>query len=257
MSAESGANHRQILEEAIENLYAVFAAYVLHGPVDGCPPLAPVEEDRLQSVPMRQLSGHDLATFAFRTLTTVGTLDDFKHFLPRLLEVVADHGSLGYTTPEVVLGKLRYGEWALRPQVEQQAVDRYLWALWRSILETFPGKIDVDSVLCGIGCAVDSLTPFLEAWLNEMRPSAISRLSEFMEANLTKLAKKHRLTNAFWTESEQQMMQVIGWLAAPSTSQRLEQLFFEHANEPVEVQLSQLVEDVGIIRRVVESMVQR
>jgi hypothetical protein len=248
MSAEVSPAPRQKLAEAIENLYATFSEFRLGGPMDGHPPLPPAKEERLQTIPLRHLTPDDLDQYAFRALTTVGTEEQFKHFLPRLLEITAYEGSVGYVDIQIVLGKLEYAHWTFWSVQERQAIERYLWALWESVLAQFPSEPDIEALLCGIGRVVDDLTPFLNVWLRGAESSAISHLHGFIEANLRGLLKKHRITNAFCDEREPQMMQVVNWLAQPALTERLEQMFFEYSQEPIAEQLSQLVEYLTLVR---------
>src|SRR5688572_11844593 len=86
---------RQALAEAIEALYVAFGRYTLHHPVVGCPCCTSAEDDRLvRSKPLRRLTAADLERFAFNAVSTLGTVGDFKHFLPRLLELAATEGKL-------------------------------------------------------------------------------------------------------------------------------------------------------------------
>ena len=224
MSAEILPTRRQKLADAVENLYETFCEYQLEVPLDGCPPLPPEKEERLQTVPLRQLSADDLVQYAFRALTTVGSEDDFKHFLPRILEIAAQRGSVGRDDLQIVLGKLQYGQWTFWPQRQRQAVEHFLWAFWESVLGEFSSEPDISTFVCGFGCVVDDLKPFLDVWSQSDEPSAINHLHNFIESNLDRLLKKHRLRDAFWSEREPQMMQVILWLAQPELGQRLEQM---------------------------------
>ena len=64
-------------------------------------------------------------------MTTWGTEEDFKHFLPRLLELVtAEESITDVVDSEVLLGKLAYADWTHWPSEEQKAVNDYLNALW-------------------------------------------------------------------------------------------------------------------------------
>ena len=79
------------LEGAIAALYDAFASYGLADVVEGCPCCVSAEDQaRLRSKPLRLLIDGDLGGFAFSALSTWGTLHDLKHFLPRILELVAN-----------------------------------------------------------------------------------------------------------------------------------------------------------------------
>lgn len=79
------------LNEAIERLYSTFGSYPLRDRIDSCPCCrGPQETRHLHTKTLRELSAEDHGLYAFRAMTTVGDVDDFRHFLPRILELVAE-----------------------------------------------------------------------------------------------------------------------------------------------------------------------
>lgn len=127
------------LRAAIENLYMVFARYPLNPNMEGSPFHADLAKwnQELAAVPLRGLVEEDLDIFYFKALTTWGELDDFKHFLPRIFEILTQF-PMGWEEC-VALDKLNYGHWQTWPETEQQAIRDYLWALWEYVLTT-PGS---------------------------------------------------------------------------------------------------------------------
>jgi hypothetical protein len=237
----SAAEARQALNAAIKGLYRTFARHKLHGPVVGCPHCTSSADDRqLRSKPLHNLTGDDLERFAFKALTTLGTVDDFKHFLPRLLEIAAEL-EVGSTNFEIVLGKLCDGDSTHWPDTERAAIEQYFIALWRYVLAAFPSSLDASTCLCGIAQAVDDLTPFLSEWqLNASLP-ALRHLTDFIGQNANEVMKHRKLRNAFWNGRERQMQQVLDWLGHPNISSRLEEAFFQQSTEPMGAELSEAV----------------
>ncbi|KUG09713.1 hypothetical protein [Solirubrum puertoriconensis] len=82
---------------------------------------------QLAATALRELSEEDLRIFHFKVMTTWGDVNDFKHFLPRIFELLAQF-SLGFEE-WIALDKLNYGKWHTWPQQEQAAVAEYLLAL--------------------------------------------------------------------------------------------------------------------------------
>src|SRR5215471_10710000 len=108
---------------ATETLYTVFAAYERKEHMESCPCCRGPESLRpLFGRPLRQLTAEDLHSYAFAAMTTMGDVDDFRHFLPRILELLKDDGFLASVDREVVLSKLRYGHWGTWVEEEQSAV---------------------------------------------------------------------------------------------------------------------------------------
>lgn len=150
---------------AVQNLYETFGCYPLQKHVDGCP-CCVHESDKiaLESKPLRLLSQADVGRYAFKAMTTWGGKDDFRHFLPRILELLVTKEGLG-CDEEVVLGKLALANWKEWPEQEQSALREYFRSVWRSLLFDPVPTIEPDSWICGLGRAGEDLRPYLEAWL--------------------------------------------------------------------------------------------
>ena len=157
------------LHEAIEKLYATFASYPLHHPVVGCPCcVSKADQERIASKALRQLDGYDLERFAWKAMSTWGDENDFRHFLPRVLELLSD-AQERRNLPDlfIVFGKLSYGHCEMWPKQEQEAITNYLLALWRWILAGHPGR-EEDSLVASAYLeamldGIDDFAPFLNA----------------------------------------------------------------------------------------------
>jgi len=218
---------KKALASAIEALYATFARYKLNGPVDDCPDGTSSEDDRLlNSDPLHKLPAANLERFAFKAVSTLGALEDFKHFMPRILELAALEGKIGYVDFEIILGKLDYAGWTHWPQREGQAIRDYLSALWQHQLRNDPAPVGSDDCLCGIGNCVDDLRPYLQVWQDENGAASLNHLTDFIDYNARHLLKEKRLGNVFWEEREPQAQQVIEWLLTPAMTKKLESAFF-------------------------------
>jgi hypothetical protein len=74
------------LRQSIEGLYKAFASYPLAEVIEGCPCCTTEsQQTQIHAKPLRELSIDNLDDFARKALTTWGSADDLKHFLPRLL----------------------------------------------------------------------------------------------------------------------------------------------------------------------------
>ncbi len=243
------------LHAAIEALYAAFARYPLRPRVEGCP--CCVDEgdvERLHGRPLRALTADDLGNYAFSALYTWGTLDDFKHFLPRLLELVA-HEPEWWVDPEVVTGRLSYAGWRDWPEPERAAIEAYFGALWRFVLVADPGEagarhIAVGSGLCAIAQAADELGPFLDQWRRACHEetAALWHLARYVNGNAAALFQKGKLDGSFWREREGPMGRVIAWLLDPLTAAALERGFFEHHAAPFAGDLAAGVDNLAWVR---------
>lgn len=114
----------------------------------------------LHSKPLHQLTDHELRRYASKAMTTWGDTDDFKHFLPRILELVslADFCSNAHT----VLGKLQYGNWREWPENEQERVNEFLLVWWTELVSLRP-NFD-GSLVIEFYQVMGTLEPLLDRW---------------------------------------------------------------------------------------------
>ncbi|SRR6266568_230766 len=237
------------LAEAIQELCRVFKPYQVRRHPEGCPCcVSDFDKRRLFSKPLTELSPDDLGRFAWKVLTTWGTVEDLKHFLPRLLELVA----LDECTPferEVLFGKLRLGGWTAWPDSERESVKKYLNAVWEDCLRSEAGDVWLDELLCGLGNAVDDLNPFLTFWTNCRLGTGYAHIVRFIDWNSSSLLKRKHLTNSFWSEANQQMSQVVDWFANPTTIRALEAVFSENPGSSFSDDLATAIDRLSNLHR--------
>ncbi len=203
---------KQALAEAIEGLYATFSGYSLAQKVEGCPCCVSAEDEAvLHLQPLQRMTAEDLRRYATKALTTWGTENDFKHFLPRLFELVIEEEGIAYEIDLAILfGKLKYAHWNTWPSQEHAAVRDYLEALWLFVLSVPMEAVTIDEYLCAIGQAEEELSHYLTVWQNLQSNTALNHLVEFVEAQDS--LHKGRLMDAFWSGRREQMAQVVEWL---------------------------------------------
>src|SRR5215472_3381655 len=180
------------MDEAIEDLYRVFAGYRLGPHVEGCPHcVSDRDHARLYSRPLRSLSADDLNRYAFKAMTTWGDAQDFRHFLPRILDLAVSGDSDWSVDTEVVLGKLAYANWRTWPEREQTALRSVLRLRWSVGLTQVAAdgfgssnaRFDTDSWLCGVARAGDEVASYIEAWRGRGATETIGHVAAFLGAN--------------------------------------------------------------------------
>jgi hypothetical protein len=240
------------LRAAIHELYRVFSKYHVHT-LTGCPHCTSEEEGRrLVSIPLRELSAEDLQRYSCKAMTTWGSVEDYKHFLPRLFELAAANGLASYLDLAVLFSKPKYGEWERWPAVERRAVEGYFAALWLDLLKTYPHALEADSCLCAIGQSVADLSNYLSAWERTDSLSAARHLADLIDANQLAARRELGMRNAFWQTRAAQAEQIWQWLLRPERKVQLERAFFA-AGEDIEVasQLSDAGQMLETIHQVV------
>lgn len=224
------------LEAAIAGLYEAFAHHGPRAHVAGCPHCVDDADHALLAArPLRQLAPHHLSKYAWKAISTWGDRDDLAHYLPRLLELLAREPG-AWVDEEVLLGKLVLAGWPGWPAREVAAVERYLAALWRAVLASYPAGLDAATTLRGYSQLLDDLGPCLAAWDADDRAPALRHLAGLVADSWDALWRTGSLHRAGWRAP--QLAQVVAWLRRPATLARLERGFFTYSAEPFAAELS-------------------
>jgi hypothetical protein len=132
--------------------YSVFASVpkprILHGS-----PLRDVDSilRDITSAPLRRLTADQLGDFATFAITTVGEVEHYRHFLPRILELSFGSGlDMGFEG-WVIAGKLEMAGWRTWPSDERQAIEAVFRAAFRRAIEMDTDEERrADDWLCGL-----------------------------------------------------------------------------------------------------------
>lgn len=132
-----------------EELYRVFSRHPFPAGMEGCPCCVSDEHLRLlRSKPLRQLGDHELSRYAFKAMTTWGTTENFKYYLPRLFELYM-WGRDSFDA-RLLMDKLSYGGWRNWPSEEQETIVAYVLNWWKGFANTFSFDLDTINRLYGL-----------------------------------------------------------------------------------------------------------
>lgn len=208
------------LKESIEKLYSVFFCYPLAEVVEGCTCCVDVKDHlALREVPLRDLPAENLTHYVSHALTTWGTEEDFKHFLPRIFELLSVGNDFGHGV-EIVICRLGYAKWQEWPEYEKKAIRDFLMTMWKQMLFT-ETTLTASDWMCSVGIIGEDLQPYLNLWVEAKSKVAYRRL--FKAINDRKI-----LDNAFWGDEIKAVQQIVAWLESKDTSNRLIDIYFEN-----------------------------
>jgi hypothetical protein len=138
----------------------------------------------------------DLHHYIRDARSTWGGDYDFRHFLPRIMEIYAltDNLNNHHIYPEIVFGKLPYADWSKWPVDEQISFQQFLLALWKSKIDfSFPwdeyAPSMIEDWLTAMGWVEDDLHLYLSAWLDSNTAEAVVNLSHFILSDQEFLSK--------------------------------------------------------------------
>jgi len=232
-----------ILSASVENLYKAFSRYSRPTRADVSPYAGIRDEDiqRLTSRPLRQLEPNDVRAYTWHALTTWGDDREFRHYLPRLFELltVASH----WTDAALLVGKL-HGEWERWPDEERSAVLHFLDALWDWALENSADTISAGDVLQGLGLADLDLDPFLERWHRAPSHASAAQLAYLVCLERSELLASGSVSS-YWHPKDR--VQMSRFLLAPETRTKLEAAYLAEPNDESARDLADVVAALEIV----------
>jgi hypothetical protein len=141
--------------------------------------------------------------------------------------------------------------WRAWPADEQEALERYLAALWRYVLSAFDPAESVafpQDALCGIAQVMDNLAPYLALWEEAGSASSLAYMAHFVNSNSGTLVRGTGLDNSYWSGRQTQMQQVVQWLLGTRPVALLEEGYLAHADEPFAAELAQAADALHVLR---------
>lgn len=184
----------------------------------------------MRSKPLRELQAEDLRYYAFKAMTTWGRVELFKHYLPRIFELISRLEWTGMSV-EIVFGKLAYGHWKTWPQKEQEVVNTFCTSFWQSLVEAkYPSSdSQISTHFRGFLEAGVDLSPLLDIWLRADSETAVCRLCHFIEQEESNILQKGRFG---WSQEHKQEngAALRQWLRSDTMKKHLSDNFFKYAD---------------------------
>jgi len=226
----------EMLQLAIRNLYVTFSECPRKDTIEACPCCVTEHDQRmLFSQPLSRLSANNLRRYAQKAISSWGDPEDLKHFLPRLLELVAlepgwQHQSVA--DAPTLFRKFRRAGWHEWPTGQRGAVELYLMAWWRCTLARYPEQPSPEVLLSCAAQIIEDLTPFLEFWRAKRAIPAMKQLAEFVERLATGLQQNGTMQGPWWNQLHMQRSQIRDWLLDFRTINALENAYFSFHPDP-------------------------
>ena len=214
-----------VLQDIIDSAYELFAAYPVGATLEVCKVCCvnDAEEQELLRTPLRTVSAAVLDA-GFLSSARSGSErehQELKHFLPRLLDLVAQFDFPRHST-EITFSRLDLHRPAWWPAPERVLLQTFAEAFFAECLGQYPlpDGSSLTEILVMFGLGHFDLTQLLAAWAAARGQSSALHTKDFLlrEIQLGR-AGHHKLQNPF---SEVHInAAVAAWLNEPSTPQRL------------------------------------
>jgi len=202
------------LQLLIDDCYAAFSPYPRPLVLHASPLRDPVQIlTTLTSAPLRELTGEQIGPYAGYAMTTVGDVDDYKHFLPRILEQAVHEQLWMGTDPPIIAQRLKKGKWLDWPVHEQAAIGALFAGAWTQAIKEHPDDEDAENWICGIACLDLDLAPALEKWLAAPSINAALQLADFMQSGAEFVFENDTAERSYWSYvDEAKIHQMRRWL---------------------------------------------
>ena len=140
------------------------------------------------------LTGEDLSLFVSKVCYTWGDIDDFKHFLPRIFELIA-----GYDEEPieawVAFDKLNYCDWKNWKAVEFKAVLDYLQSFWLQLINdsTEAANWKFPELFASIAKVHIHPDWLLKKWEESDSFASVIHYCDFIDVNSLELLRRKRV----------------------------------------------------------------
>lgn len=155
-------------------------------------------------------------------MTTIGGVEDYKHFLPRILEQAVECSGWMGTDPPIIGERLKLGEWLKWPLQEQEAVRDLFIEAWKQVLQDHPDEEDAENWLCGIANLGLDVSVALEIWGAAPSVNATLQLAAFCMSSDGSVFEMDVEERGYWAyPSEANIRLVRNWLLSDGVSRRI------------------------------------
>ena len=211
------------LKLAIENLYSTFSTYAFNSTMEGCPCcVSNTDKEKIHSKKLRELTEVDLSRYTAKAMTTWGDENDYKHYLPRIFELLSTTDFIVSTF--IVLGKLEYGQWKTWKENEQVAIKKFLFAWWTDLVKN-KNSFDYEAFI-EVLKLTDNIDEFLKLWTIDFDNYSFANYVEFVYTYYNDLNSKR---TEFRELSEVTCDKLLTWIN--DNSNNLEKGFYEFADK--------------------------
>ncbi|MBB2744926.1 UNVERIFIED_ORG: hypothetical protein FHR35_004775 [Microbispora rosea subsp. rosea] len=219
------------LDRALEALYAAFSRYPLPAKTDVCDHCVSAERVRaVRAAPLRMLTASALEPYAWNAVYTWGDVEEFKHYLPRLLELLILEELDGLHARSLMLRVgVRRQSWR---KIEREAVIGTVGAWWRHTLNHYPRDVDAMMMIEIIADDLElDLAPYLSEWESATTEAAARHMAWLMHDFTVSVAH-----NAEW------YVLLDNWIRGTAPAAILERAFFSAGSPEVAQELSDALE---------------
>jgi hypothetical protein len=226
------------LKISIEKLYDIFAKYQGLSKLEGSPLYDDLEtwNKQLRSKKLRELTDEDLSLFAGKVILTWGDENDYRFYLPRILELTAE-----LKTPYdiwTLYSRLEDANWKTWNADEQTAINEFTIELWNNLLTDNSEKAEWDfkEYFHSIAYFYPNFSEILKVWETNYSFASIKHLTNYIFEE-----RQHLFDNNYIDSIEKNtknIEQFKTWLTSDNILKKIEKAFYNNENSEIAERLS-------------------
>lgn len=211
------------LRRAIDACYEAFSVYPVPSALEASPLRDPVQIlQSLTSAPLRELSDENIGPYAFSAMTTVGGVEDYKHFLPRILELALLSTGQPGLEAEIIALRLNYGEWRYWPIQEQRAITAVFEESFDAVKQRHIDEVEAGGWLCGMAILGLPVSNMLDDWVASPHPNSGLQIASFVSHATAFIHATGKEDRAYWSYVDQMTIQLLRrWIGSTPVAERL------------------------------------
>jgi hypothetical protein len=226
------------LKISIEKLYDIFAKYQGLSKLEGSPLYDDLEtwNKQLRSKKLRELTDEDLSLFAGKVILTWGDENDYRFYLPRILELTAE-----LKTPYEIwtlYSRLEDANWKTWNADELTAINDFTIELWNNLLTDNSEKAEwqFKDYFHSIAYFYPNFSEILKVWESNDSFASIKHLTNYIFEE-----RQHLFDNNYIDSIEKNtknIEQFKTWLTSDNILKKIEQAFYDNEKSEIAERLS-------------------
>lgn len=226
------------LKISIEKLYDIFTKYQGLSKLEGSPLYDDLEtwNKQLRSKKLRELTDENLSLFAGKVILTWGDENDYRFYLPRILELTAE-----LKTPYdiwTLYSRLEDANWKTWNADEQTAINKFTIELWNNLLNDNSEKAEWEfkDYFHSIAYFYPDFSDILKVWETNDSFSSTKHLTNYIFEE-----RQHLFDNNYIDSIEKNtknIQQFKTWLTSDNILKKIEQAFYDNEKSEFAERLS-------------------
>ncbi len=226
------------LKISIEKLYETFAKYQGLSKLEGSPLYGDLNNwnKQLRSKKLRELTDEDLSRFAGKVILTWGDENDYRFYLPRILELTAE-----LKTPYqiwTIYSRLEDANWKTWDIEEQVKINDFTLELWNNLLNDNSDKAEWNfrDYFHAISYYYPDFSEILKVWETNNSFASIKHLTNYVFEERQYLFDYNYIASI--RKNTKHIEQFKNWLTSDKTIKKIEKAFYENDKNEIAERLS-------------------